>query len=177
MLSPATNLEEKTCSKCGKSKSLDEFYPDTRGEKGRRADCKVCRRAYNNAINRENRKRKDARDRRWRENNLDRMRDQRRRGNLRNRFGIGLDEYSRLLETQNGVCAICGDPPDGGGNNGNSLHVDHDHETGVVRGLLCRLCNMLLGLARDRPEVCQAVARYLLAAPSAIPSSTDSVEA
>lgn len=68
---------------------------------------------------------------------------------LRSRYGITRDEYNAMLEVQDGRCAICG--KEGGGSRGNMLDVDHDHETGKVRGLLCRACNTALGIV-ERPE-------------------------
>jgi len=56
----------------------------------------------------------------------------------RSRLGLTLDDYERLLAAQGGVCAICKRPPKQGGRR---LHVDHDHSTGSVRGLLCFICN------------------------------------
>ena len=54
----------------------------------------------------------------------------------REAYGITLDEYERMLKVQNGVCGICGRAP-----KRYRLAVDHDHETGKVRGLLCHTCN------------------------------------
>lgn len=51
------------------------------------------------------------------------------------------EDYENLLQKQNNVCALCK-----GTNGKNKLHIDHDHETGAVRGLLCAKCNSLLGL-------------------------------
>jgi hypothetical protein len=59
--------------------------------------------------------------------------------NLRRRYGISSEEYETLLDAQDGVCAICKSPP-----KKNRLHVDHCHETGLVRGLLCAHCNSSL---------------------------------
>ena len=53
-----------------------------------------------------------------------------------------------MLAEQDGGCGICGDPP-----GKTALHVDHDHETGVVRGLLCFRCNSALGNLRDDPDI------------------------
>ena len=74
--------------------------------------------------------------------------DHARRAGLK-KYGIDTTEYQRLLEQQNGVCAICRNPPDGIGKTGKVLHVDHDHKTGAVRGLLCRTCNPALGAFAD----------------------------
>ena len=54
-------------------------------------------------------------------------------------LGVTDDEYLGMLEEQGGVCAICGAPP-----KTRRLHVDHDHRTGAVRGLLCFRCNRAL---------------------------------
>lgn len=60
---------------------------------------------------------------------------------LKRKYGITLAEYDQMLEEQHGVCAICG----GADPSGRRLAVDHDHETGKVRGLLCTSCNTRLG--------------------------------
>jgi Recombination endonuclease VII len=61
---------------------------------------------------------------------------------LKTQFGISLEDYEKILESQNGVCAICGG---GAGRKNSRFAVDHDHETGRVRGLLCLYCNTRLG--------------------------------
>jgi len=57
------------------------------------------------------------------------------------RYGISVQEYEELLDAQAGGCALCG----GTHRSGRRLHVDHDHETGRVRGLLCYPCNQAVG--------------------------------
>ncbi|MDQ3747961.1 MAG: endonuclease VII domain-containing protein [Acidobacteriota bacterium] len=69
-----------------------------------------------------------------------------RKSRLKYNYGITLDRYYELLEKQNGVCAICGEPQN---IETHSLSVDHCHVTGKVRGLLCHKCNIALGLMRD----------------------------
>lgn len=72
-------------------------------------------------------------------------------------YGITVDEYDALLKAQGGVCAICGKPP-----KTRRLGVDHDHKTGVVRGLLCYFCNhRLLGGVKDDVEKLRAAVKYL----------------
>lgn len=74
---------------------------------------------------------------------------------LRHRYGMTGDEYDRMLAAQGGGCAICG------GSQERALPVDHDHETGRVRGILCSSCNRMLGDAKDNISVLQAAIRYL----------------
>ena len=69
------------------------------------------------------------------------MRPRRRKPTRANQLGVDDATYERLLEAQDGVCAICGNPPKIGGKR---LHVDHNHRTGRVRGLLCFRCNRAL---------------------------------
>lgn len=65
--------------------------------------------------------------------------------------------YVELLAGQGGVCAVCQHPEEEFG----VLSVDHDHETGQVRGLLCQPCNLALGLLQERPEVIDAASAYV----------------
>lgn len=76
-------------------------------------------------------------------------------------YGITHAEYLALLEAQGGVCAICGNGP----SKTRTLHVDHDHVTGTVRGLLCTRCNPMLGYAHDDVAVLQAAIAYLTRPP------------
>ena len=62
-----------------------------------------------------------------------------------------------MLTTRGGGCAICEAPPPENG----SLHVDHDHETGEVRGLLCFSCNGGIGQFQEDPLILRAAIRYL----------------
>jgi hypothetical protein len=76
---------------------------------------------------------------------------------LRARFGLSSDDYDVLLAAQDGRCAICLARP-----RKRRLHVDHDHRTGTIRGLLCIRCNhYLLGAAHDSPDVLRRAVEYL----------------
>ena len=70
--------------------------------------------------------------------------------NLKKNYGITSDQYDKLLEKQNFGCSVC-ETKSPGGKSGKFFHVDHDHETGEVRGLLCSGCNLALGPRRN-PE-------------------------
>jgi uncharacterized protein GlcG (DUF336 family) len=77
---------------------------------------------------------------------------------LKQNFGLTLAEYDKMLESQGGVCKICG----GVGLSGKRLSVDHDHETGKVRGLLCSKCNTAIGLLDDDPKTFLKASLYLM---------------
>lgn len=77
------------------------------------------------------------------------------------RMGTDLDTYDLMVETQAGLCAICRRPPRSNGRD--RLAIDHDHATGVFRGLLCDQCNMAIGLLDDDPTIVESALRYLVA--------------
>lgn len=79
---------------------------------------------------------------------------------LKERYGLTVEQYQEMEKNQAGLCKICQKPPSG---RWNRLHVDHDHETGAIRGLLCFTCNVMLGHARDNLNVLQAAIAYLTA--------------
>ncbi len=75
------------------------------------------------------------------------------------KYGISREDYDSLLMSQGGRCAICAtDSP--GGSHGR-FHTDHCHADGRVRGILCHNCNILLGMAGDKPAILQAAIHYL----------------
>jgi Recombination endonuclease VII len=72
------------------------------------------------------------------------------------RYGLSLDDFGRLWEVQEGRCAICRTGLDQA-----TRHIDHDHITSLVRGLLCRLCNLGLGMFADDTARLAAAILYL----------------
>lgn len=82
---------------------------------------------------------------------------------LKRYYGLTGEDYGRMLAAQGGVCEVCSRPevrlrPDG---TPTPLHVDHDHETGKVRSLLCYTCNSGLGSFADDPARLRAAADYI----------------
>lgn len=78
---------------------------------------------------------------------------------LQKRYGIGIDDYERLLKVGNGRCWVCGKKP-----TNRRLHVDHDHSLKgreSVRGLLCWNCNSLLQRAKDNAAILRSAAEYI----------------
>jgi hypothetical protein len=77
-------------------------------------------------------------------------------------YGLTPEEYNKLLETQNGVCAICGKEETYSNQwNKRRLAVDHCHETGIIRGLLCGRCNSGLGWFDDNLEYLKKAVLHL----------------
>lgn len=74
-------------------------------------------------------------------------------------YRITLEEFDEMVKAQNGVCAICENPPP----EGERLCVDHCHDLNVVRGLLCHLCNTALGKFKDSPALLMKAASYVRA--------------
>jgi len=135
-------MDVKTCTVCGIEKPLTEYAQRGGKEFGLKSACKDCGRA---------RARKY-----WEKKPL--SKEAQREKNLQKSFGIGIKDYNKLLEIQNGCCAICGTDSCASGRN---FAVDHNHQTGKIRGLLCKFCNTALGQFKDDTTVLQKAIQYL----------------
>lgn len=149
---------------------LTEFYAAKGTRDGLRGDCKSCfkrRAAERYARNPEPVK---ERVRRWAQENPEKRADWQRRyrasgrrqqvdrrSYLKRKYDITLEQYDEMLAAQGGVCAICGCTP----RDDISLHVDHDHTTGEIRGLTCFRCNNSLGDLNDDPRRLRRAIEYL----------------
>lgn len=78
---------------------------------------------------------------------------------LKRRYGLTLRQYEEMLWDQNGLCAICGRRQEGG--HSEQLFVDHDHQTGKIRALLCGPCNTGIGHFGENTERLLAAVDYL----------------
>jgi len=150
-------VETKICAKCGGEKPLDDFWAHPTGKYGRRPRCKECVRKENHEryLERlaENPDYYKVKSRTW----ASRCYESYRKWDLKKKFGISEEDYIRILTSQNGVCGLCGQPMD----EGKKLAVDHDHNTGEIRGILHNRCNMAIGLLLESPEICRKAAVYL----------------
>ena len=124
----------KWCRDCQEIKPLEEFVVSERAG-GRGTYCKPCHKARGN----ESRQRLHGRSREY---------------HLRRRYGIGTKAFEEMLAAQDYTCLICGRP--------DPEHVDHSHETGKVRGILCFNCNQGLGNFRDDMGIRVRAANYLI---------------
>lgn len=80
-----------------------------------------------------------------------------RKWSLKRNYGITLEEYDAMFRAQCGKCAICG----GVNADGRNLHVDHNHESGIVRSLLCSKCNTAIGLVNENRDTLRYMIAYL----------------
>jgi hypothetical protein len=128
------------CFGCETYKPIEQFAKNKRRANGIHTHCKSCVK-ISNAINRES-------------NMLN---------SKSRRYGVTKEKYQTMLDDQDGVCAICG-KPESRLSKGviSTLSVDHDHDTGEVRGLLCSKCNQGLGFFGDSAENLSNAIDYLM---------------
>ena len=122
------------CSSCGHVGPPEDFPRNRSARSGRGAYCKPC----HNRIGKRNRERAHGSVRQF---------------HLMRRYGMDEVEFEWLALQQGGVCAICLE--------GRGEHVDHDHRSGRVRGLLCFGCNRALGVLREDVGLLSDVLAYL----------------
>lgn len=154
----------KVCCKCGEKKPVSEFHKDKNSSDGYTYQCKACRNAkykeyYHANADKMKEKRESTKEYRKEYYNDSERKLQYRKKYIEREFGIKYEQYDQMLEEQKGVCAICGCPETKP--NAKYLAVDHNHETGIVRGLLCNNCNRALGLLKDNKEILQNAIKYL----------------
>jgi len=125
----------KTCSKCKTEKPFQGFSKSKNEACGYHSHCKMCNKEYRDA-------------------NKELFRN----SHLKSKYGIDLVEYNQMFAKQDGRCAICGRHQS---EFKHSLAVDHCHETGEVRGLLCSTCNRGIGYLQDDASVVLRAASYL----------------
>lgn len=129
----------KKCTKCGGLKPLDNYRKDKYNTDGLATICKDCHKAY--------------------EQHPDTQRRRRERYLLRT-YGIDIKTYNKMLREQNHSCGICFTKVPGGRHN-TFFMVDHCHDTGEVRALLCDNCNKGLGCFQDNPEILIKASEYV----------------
>ena len=160
------SITQKKCSKCGEWKVLSEFNRGKRYVNNMRGQCKACKKVYSTKQYIEHREKLLARSNKYGIEHREERRayavkyhaehPTKNRVHDLVKYNMNLKDYDKLFAAQNGICVICGNPP-----NGRNLCVDHNHITGEVRGLLCRNCNSALGLFGDSLDILVTAAEYL----------------
>ena len=144
------HILNKTCRICKDNKPVNEFH---RLKKWYASYCKLCQANFAKV---------------WRKDNAEAIKEKKAvayknmpsmvkfNNHLKQRYGIDVDYYLDMLSKQNGLCKICG-----GLSNRKRLSVDHCHETGRVRGLLCERCNSFIGRVKDDVSILKSAIDYL----------------
>ena len=153
MLSQVSKVT-KECPKCGEHKLFSEFGKDKSKKTGITSYCKPCavknrKENYIKKVDSE----KEKLGQYYRAN-----KEKFRAYSLKNVYGLSVQEYESMKLAQGCACKICKTHES---NLKRKLFVDHCHETGKVRGLLCQSCNTMLGNAKDNVLVLQAAINYL----------------
>ena len=176
-------IGEKKCKKCGELKISSDFYINKHNSDGLVSTCKRCyllgsRKNYYRNREKRNAKIKEYQSKNkdrlsvarkiWEVNNPEKRREISKRWAKKNPdkinenwlkqcYGLTLVEYKIMIDAQQGVCAICKRNP----TEVNKLCVDHNHDTGELRGLLCSLCNTALGFFNDSKDILLEAIKYL----------------
>lgn len=135
----------KKCSKCQVVRPLSSFNKNRAKKDGLQNYCREC---------------SISRAQQWHSENSDKRSDPDRiRSYNLAKHGLTPDEWDEINEAQSGKCPICGQ--------GGRMFVDHDHSSGLVRGIICEHCNRGLGAFCDNPEAMRAAIAYLASPPLA----------
>jgi hypothetical protein len=134
-----SSISSKPCNKCKEKKILTDFGKNWKHTDGYHNTCKKC---TNEFMRKDRIRRPDA----YRNSDYKKM------------YGITLDQYKEMVDKQNGVCAICGCTET---RKLKYLHIDHNHSTGKVRGLLCVNCNIGIGNFKENINFMKSAIKYL----------------
>ncbi len=132
---------------CKSTKPIEQFHRSKQTKDGHYSYCAPCKVEANRKS-----------DKKRLSENREKFLDQRKNWHLKRAYGITLEDYKARLSSQNGVCLICLKDEK---QTFRQLAVDHDHITGMVRGLLCHDCNRAIGFLKDDVEYLKRAIRYL----------------
>lgn len=150
-------VETRKCRKCGEIKPISKFGKFRNGDKvSIRRTCSKCKRwkppkGYMNKYNKT-----EAHKKAFKKYKNSERGKRKTREHILKRHNMTLEEYDKLIEQQNHVCFLCGEPEIG-----KRLAVDHNHKTGKVRGLLCQQCNCCIGFIENRGLSIKDIQKYL----------------
>ena len=138
----------KMCTVCKVAKPFEDFYDGYKAKKQR----DVANRKYLHSRCKEC---DHARVRVYHKDNKAKVTKRQLISHRRRLYGLNEEEYNNMILSQNNLCAICNKPSD------KTLHIDHDHATGRVRGLLCHTCNTGIGMLQEDVVVLNRAIEYL----------------
>lgn len=156
----------KQCSKCRQSKGLECFSKSPKNKDGLQYQCKQCAKEYRQQWAKTINPGRDAEYRANRSEHYKKLRQEyaprKYYYDIAYRYGISPEKFEELWQSQGGSCGICGlqfaEKPT---RKLDRANIDHCHETGTVRGLLCLKCNTGLGALGDNQEGVRKALSYL----------------
>lgn len=149
-------MENKICSKCKQSKLLSEFWRDNARPDGHKSQCKKCSYAYHRLPEARRKRQKYSRAHYAKHKNLRRCRDN------AHAHGMTVEEYDSFFAKRNYKCEVCGMTQQESYKLLNrTLDIDHCHESGENKGLLCSHCNVASGMLKDDLDLAFRLWRYL----------------
>ncbi len=131
-------MDSKVCSRCGIDKPFSEYPKRADRPIGVRPACRECQRKIDTQYRTTEKGKRKTRKQLWKQAGIN----------------ITYEEYTKKYETVGGRCEICGDLKD-------NLCVDHDHRTGIIRGLLCTPCNLAIENLKESPEIMNNAITYI----------------
>lgn len=152
--------DRRVCTKCEKEKPIDQFHNDKRMKHGKHIWCAECR------IEKQNEYKKTDAYKAYMKKTKEHRLNKNRVNDLRSKYGLTVKEHDEILASQGFKCAICRTENPGGRNFNKRFQVDHCHETGRVRGLICWSCNVGLGKLGDTVESLERAVEYLKGLPT-----------
>ncbi len=154
----------KVCARCIKQKPLTAFYAHKANSDKHDSYCKDCRCELQREMLADpvRRAARAVTSAKYYQNNRDVSRRTGRDAAYRRKYGVSYAEFETLIALAGWRCEICSEPiTTEGPKNARTANLDHDHETGVVRGVLCFLCNTAIGKLGDSPQILRNAVAYL----------------
>lgn len=162
----------KTCSHCKKEKATEKFHKNKSHKDRLTSNCKECKLSQKRIYYSKNKekinkkakeyyytheKRRKLKDQEYYSKNKEKINQRHKEYYYKYKYGISLQEKREMYYKQDGKCLGCEKEM----LTTRDCHVDHDHKTNRVRGLLCYRCNVLIGFANDNPIILESLALYL----------------
>lgn len=149
-------MDKKICSVCRIEKPFSDYFKDNRRKVGIRCKCKSCckKETYDWRI--KNRSEYNNYAAAWRAKNPEKQH----ASEIKRYYSLSIERYNEMLTKQACKCKICGKDHNPTVKRGR-LYVDHNHRTGIVRGLLCGTCNSGVGYFEDSIDILKSAIKYL----------------
>ena len=151
---------KRICTGCKLPKELTDYASDPRYKDGLRSRCKECQNTYSKGYYWKDPETAGIKAKQYRVENPERHKEIRRNSHLKKEYGITQEEYLMMLDAQDNRCAICFCTF----NMADSKlfpHIDHCHDSGKVRSILCQQCNLALGAIQDSDAIAMSMVKYL----------------